>query len=130
MAATAQVPNAADAFVDALERLDFSALKELFAHDIAFRALVPPGFRAAVGNAEAAALLRGWFDGATEATIVRRDSAIVGDRQCANYRVRLTGGSEPLVAEQKAICTIAGGRIASLDFLCSGFHAEQGSAAD
>jgi hypothetical protein len=68
MAAMAQVPSAADAFVEALERLDFFALEELFADDVAFRALVPPGFREAAGNAAAAALLRvleitsqGWF---------------------------------------------------------------------
>jgi len=118
--------SATDGFVEALERLDFAAVEELFADDIAFRALVPPGFRVARGNAGAVALLRGWFDGAARATLLRRDSAIVGDRQCVNYRLRLTGSGEPVVAEQKVICTVAGGKIASLDFLCSGFHPERG----
>jgi hypothetical protein len=124
MVTIASEQNPADAFVKTLERLDFAALEELFADDVVFRALVPPGFREATGSAEAAALIRGWFAGAAEATIVRRDSATVGDRHCANYRLRLTGEAEPVVAEQKVICTLAGGRIASLDLLCSGFHAE------
>jgi ketosteroid isomerase-like protein len=111
-----------DAFVEALGRLDFAALAETMADDVTFRALVPPGFREARGSVAAAEMIGGWFEDARDAVLVRSASGRVGDRVFADYRIRVIVDGEPMVAEQKAVATVAGGKIATLDFMCSGFH--------
>jgi hypothetical protein len=116
--------SAADEFVDALGRLDFAEVERSMARDVRFRAIVPPGFREASGSEAATALLGSWFESSTDAQILRRESGAVGDRLYVSYRIRVVDEGEPVVAEQRVLCTVCEGKIATLDFMCSGFHSE------
>jgi hypothetical protein len=114
-----------DDFVSALGRLDFAALATTLSADVRFHALVPPGFRQASGSDATAAVMRGWFADSDRAEIGDYVAGVVGDRPHAGYRIRAREGGEWQVAEQRLVCTIDGdGKIATLDFLCSGFHPE------
>jgi hypothetical protein len=125
---TEQVTAPLDDFVTALGRLDFTALGRTLAGQVRFRALVPPGIREADGRDATVALIASWFGDATEGTIVRRDAGTVGDRVWAAYRIGLLDEGSPLVAEQRALATLEAGKIATLDFMCSGFHPDEASS--
>jgi limonene-1,2-epoxide hydrolase len=116
--------TAADDFVDALGRLDFDSLARTLAEDVRFHALVPPGFRSATGSEATAAMIRGWFADADLAEVLNVDSGVVGDRAYAGFRIRVREDGAMHVAEQRLVCTVSDSKIATLDFLCSGFHSE------
>lgn len=117
-----------DDFVSALGRLDFGALGATLAPDVRFRALVPPGFREASGSEATRTMIGEWFADSDRADIVKYATGSVGDRVHAAYRIRAQEDGEWRAAEQRLICTIDDGKIATLDFLCSGFHPESPGA--
>lgn len=108
-------------FVKALEAQDFDAVKSRFAPDVRFRALIPPGAREASGCDEASGYLQRWFGAADRVELVRSDVHAVGDRVSLRYAFRIHEDRWYDV-EQQAFCTMADGRIASIDLLCSGFR--------
>lgn len=117
-----------DDFVSALGRLDFAALAATLCADVRFHALVPPGFREAIGSEATVAMIRGWFGDSDRAEIVNYVAGVVGDRAYAGYRIRAHEGADWAAAEERLICTIDDGKIATLDFMCSGFHADPAGA--
>lgn len=111
--------------LDALTRRDFDAMQELLDDDVRFRALVPSGpFQLDTAEASAAKF-RSWFGGEDEFEVLDASIGEVGARLYARWRVRICPPGRPgesRVAEQH-VFTTGTTRIASLDLLCSGFHA-------
>lgn len=110
--------------LDALTQRDFDAMRSLFASDIRFRALVPPGAVEFHTADEAAAKFRTWFGGDDAFEVLDASLGQVGSRLYVRWRVKLTPADRPdesRVAEQHVYTT--GTRcIETLDLLCSGFH--------
>jgi ketosteroid isomerase-like protein len=108
--------------VDAIAAQDEAALAECFAPDAQFRALIPPGLRERTGARETSALISQWFADSTELQLIDSHSAEVRDRLHVAYRFAGVEEGEAYEVEQHLICTIADGRIARADLLCSGFR--------
>jgi hypothetical protein len=111
-----------DEFVAALGALDFARLGATLSETVRFRALVPPGFREADGRGATVDMIAGWFGDAMPGSILRRAAGVVGDRVWAAYRIRVDDDGESSVAEQRVLAVLDGDAIATLDFMCSGFH--------
>ena len=111
-----------DALVAAIAAQDRTALTACFAQDVQLRALIPPGLRERTGADEAATLIAGWFADSTALELVDADAKQVGDRLHVSYRLEGVEEGKPYVVEQHVYCTLADGRIARADLLCSGFR--------
>jgi ketosteroid isomerase-like protein len=111
--------------LDALTRRDFDAVQAVFDDDVRFRALVPSGPLELDGAEAAAQKFRSWFGGEDEFEVLDASIGEVGSRLYARWRVGMCPPGRPgesRVAEQH-VFTTGTTRIASLDLLCSGFHA-------
>ena len=115
-----------NALVAAIAGQDRAALAACFAQDVQIRALIPPGLRERTGADDAAALIAGWFADSTVLELVDAGAKQVGDRLHVSYRVEGVEEGEPYVVEQHLYCTLADGRIARADLLCSGFRPRRG----
>jgi TusA-related sulfurtransferase len=115
--------------VDALESVDSEALQSVLADDVRFRASVPRRDVERTGRAEAAAVMVGWFAGATDIARVHRAIGIVGDVWHAEYRFTVRDRDAHLVVEQHAYCTISDGLITSIRIMCSGFRPADSAGA-
>jgi hypothetical protein len=109
-------------FVEAVAAQDESAIAACFSRGIAFRALVPPGFRERTGAEDAAALVASWFADSTELDLVHSQIEEIGDRIHIAYRFEGVEDGEPYVVEQHLCCVLAGDVIEHADLLCSGFR--------
>jgi ketosteroid isomerase-like protein len=108
--------------IAAIAAQDGAALAACFAPDAQFRALIPPGLRERTGADDTAALIRSWFADSTALELIDSDAEPIGDRLHVSYRVEGVEDGEPYVVEQHLYCTVAGGKIARADLLCSGFR--------
>jgi hypothetical protein len=109
-------------FVEAVAVRDAAALVRCFATGAELRALVPPGLRERTGAADAAALISGWFEDATELELLASRSEALEDRLYFSYRFAAVKEGQRYLVEQHLFCTVADGRIARADLLCSGFR--------
>ncbi len=116
-------------FVTAVAACDEEALRECFAPDAEFRALIPPGLRERSGAAEAAALFAQWFGDSTELRLLDSSGDRVGDRLHISYRLGGAEDGEEFVVEQQLFCTVSDGKIERADLLCSGFRPPMTSSA-
>ena len=110
--------------LDALTQRDFDAMHRLFADDVRFRALIPPGALELHTAEETAAKFRIWFGGEDEFEILDASLGQVGSRLYARWRVRMWPPGRPTesrIAEQH-VFTTGNRRIETLDLLCSGFQ--------
>ncbi len=110
--------------LDALTRRDFDAMRALFAADVRFRGLIPPGPFELNTAADAAARFRTWFGGEDDFEVLDASVGQIGERFYARWRVRMNRPGSPnegRVAEQHVFTTGAD-RIAALELLCSGFQ--------
>ncbi len=110
--------------VDALRQRDFDAMTALFADDVRFRAITPPGAFELHTAEETAATFRRWFGGEDELDIVDASLGQVGPRPYARWRAWMCPPGRPAesrVAEQH-VFTTGTTRIETLDLLCSGFQ--------
>ncbi|MFL6061518.1 MAG: nuclear transport factor 2 family protein [Marmoricola sp.] len=115
----------AGGLLDALTRRDFDALAGCLETGVRFRALVPPGPFELGSAAEVGAKFTAWFGGDDAFEVLDASASQIGDKVCLRWRIRMTGtDSSARVAEQHVYLTGAE-RIATIDLLCSGFHAEQ-----
>ncbi|MDX6504136.1 MAG: hypothetical protein QOE29_1261 [Gaiellaceae bacterium] len=112
----------AAALVEAIAAQDKAALERCFTPEAELRALTPPGLRERSGAGEAAALITAWFGDSTELELVETRVEQVGDRLHVAYRFEGVEEGERYVVEQQLYCTLADGRIACADLLCSGFR--------
>jgi ketosteroid isomerase-like protein len=108
--------------VRAIAEQDEDALRECFAPDAEFRALVPPGLRERNGAIEAAALITQWFGDSTELRLLASDSDEVGDRLHVSYRFAGVEEGEPYVVEHQLYCIVDDDKVTRADLLCSGFR--------
>lgn len=112
--------------LDALTRRDFDAVQACLDERVRFRALVPSGAFELDGAASTAAKFGTWFGGDDEFEVVDAAIGQLGGRMYARWRVRMWPSGRPdhaRTAEQH-VFTTGTDRIATLDLLCSGFHAE------
>jgi ketosteroid isomerase-like protein len=108
--------------VEAIAAQDPAALAHCFTPDAELRALTPPGLRERSGGGAAAELIAAWFGDSTELELVETRVEEVADRLHVSYRFEGVEEGERYVVEQQLYCTLAGGRIARADLLCSGFR--------
>ena len=108
--------------VCAIAEQDESALAGCFAPDVELRALTPHGLRERAGAIEAASLISLWFGDSTELHLLDSHSEEVGDRVHVSYRFEGVEEGEPYLVEQQLYCTVADGKVARADLLCSGFR--------
>lgn len=110
--------------LDALTRRDFDSMQRLFADDVRFRALVPPGPFEFETAAAATAIFRAWFGGEDDFEVLDASLGQVGSRPYARWRVRMAPGGRPMESRivEQHVFTTGTDRIDTLDLLCSGFQ--------
>jgi ketosteroid isomerase-like protein len=120
------------AFARALSGKDRSALLEVLADDVDFRALTPGRAWEASTSAEVADILFGsWFEPQDDIVglVDVVDGEPVEDTRRVAYRVAVRTPDGDFTVEQQAYYRTEEGRIAHLRVLCSGFR-ESGGIPD
>src|SRR5437763_4867737 len=113
-----------EGFLAALAARDFARLRGSFAEDIRFRLLVPRGAQANDGADETVGRFVGWFGGADELRLESSHVGTVGDRLVVTYRLRVRDADRWRLLEQHLVVSARpDGRFATVDLLCTGFHA-------
>jgi ketosteroid isomerase-like protein len=112
--------------VRAIAEQDEPALAECFAPDAELRALTPQGLRERAGAIEAASMISRWFGDSTELHLLDSRSEALADRVHVSYRFEGVEEGEPYLVEQHLYCTVADGKVAEADLLCSGFRPRLG----
>jgi hypothetical protein len=111
-------------FAAAIEVRDRTALRNLLATPVQFRAVTPRRFWDAETPSDVADIvLRTWFDEdkhIAQVTVVEDDT--VGDISKITYRMSVATASGPTVIEQVAYYTVHDDRITHLRLMCSGFR--------
>jgi TusA-related sulfurtransferase len=114
----------AQAFVDALMKLDFEGLEATLNPKVEFRALVP-GETVNVATApEVVQCFRRWLGDKTNLELLHLKTETLVDRLLLEYRFRLRKGGQPYLVEQRVCSTIENGKFAVIDLVCSGFRPE------
>jgi ketosteroid isomerase-like protein len=113
--------------VRAIAEQDQSALAECFAPNAELRALTPHGLRERAGAGEAASMISGWFGDSTELHLLGSRCDALADRVHVSYRFEGVEEGEPYLVEQHLYCTVADGKVARADLLCSGFRPRLGA---
>jgi ketosteroid isomerase-like protein len=108
--------------VRAIAEQDQPALAECFAPNVEFRALTPHGLRERSGAIEAASMISSWFGDSTELQLLDSHCDELADRVHVSYTFEGVEEGEPYVVEQQLYCTVADGKVARADLLCSGFR--------
>ncbi|MDT4919481.1 MAG: hypothetical protein QOI15_383, partial [Pseudonocardiales bacterium] len=119
--------SVAGVFLEALARRDFDTMHTCLDPAIRFRALIAAGVLDLHGPNETVGQLRVWFGEHGLVEVVDASIGQLGPRVYLRWRIRRGRLGDPdsfQVVEQHAFATV-GGRIESLDLLCSGFQAEQ-----
>jgi SnoaL-like domain len=113
-----------ETFVAAVAARDFPALRATLADDVRFRLLVPRGPQANAGADETLGRFVGWFGAADELRLESAHVGTVAQRLVMTYRLRLRDAAGWRVIEQHLVAdTGTDGRLATIDLLCTGFHA-------
>jgi ketosteroid isomerase-like protein len=112
--------------VHAIVEQDQQALAECFAPNAELRALTPHGLRERAGAIEAASMISRWFGDSTELHLLDSRSDELADRMHVSYRFEGVEEGEPYLVEQHLYCTVADGKVARADLLCSGFRPRAG----
>ena len=112
-------------WVGAIEARDRTALRNLVATPVQFRAVTPRRFWDAETPTEVADIVLGtWFDESkkvTDVSLVEDDT--VGEVSKISYRMSVATESGPTVVEQVAYCSVCDDRITHVRLVCSGFQA-------
>jgi hypothetical protein len=91
------------------------------------RALIPPGVVELSGASAAAQRFAAWFGDLDGLEAVDSGGEYVGDRLHLHYRLRVKRPGEPWrIVQQHLFCAREGGRLTSLDLICSGFRPDRG----
>ncbi len=116
--------TAARAFLETFAERDFAGVEACFHPQARFRALIPPGLEEASDAPGAARHLKDWFGGADHFEMTDAAVAAVFDRWRLAYRLRVRDEEGWWLFEQQAYCDVEGGRIVSMDLLCTGPRSE------
>ena len=120
----------AGAFLQGLADQDFAKLGDALAADAQLRALLPKGLREWAGAGVIGAQFAHWFGGTEDFELTEATAGEVGGRLHLRGRLRLRAerlGPGWFTVEQQAYADAgAGGRIARLDLVCTGYRPEGG----
>jgi hypothetical protein len=116
-------------FLEALAIRNFERLSTTLAPTVRFRAMLPPGPMTWEGAEAVSGVFGSWFGDAENFEVIDATVGEVGGRLHLSWRLRVRPapfdiGAGWHVIEQQAYAD-ASDTIASLDLLCSGFHAER-----
>jgi len=120
----ATTTSAAQAFVDALVRLDFEGLEATLEPKVEFRALVPGELVNVSTAPEVVQCFRRWLGDKTGLELLHHKSEMLMDRLLMEYRLRLHKKGQPYLAEQRLFCIIENEKFAVIDLICSGLLPE------
>jgi hypothetical protein len=95
---------------------------------VRLRALLPGGPIEDHGRAAVLARFAGWFADLDTVELVHAVGEPVADRLLVHYRLTLGQGTTRWACTQTLICKTDGGRLATIDLLCSGFREIPGGA--
>ena len=93
---------------------------------VRLRALLPGGPIEEHGRDAVVARFGGWFADMDTVGLVESAGEPVADRLLIHYRLDLTQRGTRWACTQTCVCKTAGGRLATIDLLCSGFREIQG----
>ena len=93
---------------------------------VRLRALLPGGPIEEHGRDAVVARFGRWFAGMDTVELVEAGGEAVADRLLIHYRLDLAQRGTRWACTQTSVCKTAGGRLATIDLLCSGFRKIQG----
>ena len=99
-----------------------TALAASVTDTVRLRALLPGGPIQALGRDPVVACFGGWFADFDTVELVESAGEAVADRLLIHYRLDLAQRGTRWACTHTSICKIAGGRLATIDLLCSGFR--------
>jgi hypothetical protein len=89
---------------------------------VRLRALLPGGPIEEHGRDAVVARFGGWFAGLDTVNLVESAGEAVADRLLIHYQLDLARRGVRWACTQTLVCTVDGGRLATIDLLCSGFR--------
>jgi hypothetical protein len=114
-------PQAA-AIAAAVAGRDSSQLAAAVTDTVRLRALLPGGPVEEHGRDAVVARFGGWFAGLDTVDLVESAGEAIADRLLIHYRLNLARRGTRWACTQTLVCKIDGGRLATIDLLCSGFR--------
>jgi hypothetical protein len=114
-------PRAA-AIAAAVAGRDSARLAAAVTETIRLRALLPGGPIEEHGRDAVVARFGKWFADMDAVEVVESAGEAVADRLLIHYRLDLAQRGTRWACTQTSICKITGGRLATIDLLCSGFR--------
>ena len=113
--------------IDAMTRRSFTDLEACLAPDVRMRAVLPRRVLELDSAAAVSRTFEDWFGGEDGFEVMEASAGSIGPRHHVRWRIRMWPRHAPgdsRVVEQQ-IYTWGTEEAASLDLLCSGFHAER-----
>jgi hypothetical protein len=114
-------PQAA-AIAAAVAGRDRAGLAAAVTGTVRLRALLPAGPIEEHGRDAVVARFSRWFAGLDAVHLAASAGQAVADRLLIHYRLDLARRGTRWACTQTLVCTIVGGRLATIDLLCSGFR--------
>jgi hypothetical protein len=93
---------------------------------VRLRALLPGGPIEEHGRDAVVARFGGWFADMDTVGLAEAGGEAVADRLLIHYRLDLARRGTRWACTQTSVCKTVGGRLATIDLLCSGFRKVQG----
>jgi hypothetical protein len=112
----------AAAIAAAVAGRDSGQLAAAVTEGVRLRALLPGGPVEEHGRDAVVARFGTWFADMDTVNLVEAGGDAVADRLLIHYRLNLAQRGTHWACTQTSICKIVGGRLATIDLLCSGFR--------
>ncbi len=112
----------ATAIAAAVAGRDTDQLAAAVTDTVRLRALLPGGPIEEHGRDAVVARVGGWFSGMDAVRLVESAGEPVADRLLIHYRLDVARHGIHWACTQTSICKLDGGRLATIDLLCSGFR--------
>ena len=112
----------AAAIAAAVAGRDSAGLAAAVTSTVRLRALLPGGPIEEHGRDAVVARFGRWFAGLDTVGLAEAGGEAVADRLLIHYRLDLARRGTRWACTQTLVCTTAGGRLATIDLLCSGFR--------
>jgi len=116
----------AAAIAAAVAGRDSAALAAAVTGTVRLRALLPGGPIEEHGRDAVVARFGRWFAGLDTVEVAEAGGQQLPGRLLIHYRLDLARHGTRWACTQTSVCKIAGGRLATIDLLCSGFREIQG----
>jgi hypothetical protein len=101
---------------------DIAGLAAAVTATVRLRALLPGGPIEDHGRDAVVARFCGWFADMDTVEVAESAGEAIADRLLIHYRLNLTHRGTRCACTQTSICKVDGGRLATIDLLCSGFR--------